>query len=170
MIEQHNLNHSKTYSMTVNQFADLTQEEFKASYLGLSVPHRKRRQLIVVDHQGPGANYEQEVDWLAAGMVTPVKNQLMCASCWAFCSIGALESAYLISTGRKQLFSEQQLVDCSTPYGNKGCHGGDLDPTFRFLAERGTTTQDIYPYVGKDQNCKHKGEFKIKTYGYEVTC
>jgi C1A family cysteine protease len=53
----------------------------------------------------------------------PVKNQGMCASCWAFATVAAFESLLLIK-GKNVLLSEQQLVDCSSKYGNKGCHGG----------------------------------------------
>ena len=63
------------------------------------------------------------IDWEQSKKVSPVKNQLMCGSCWAFSAVGALESKSLINN-RSDILSEQQLVDCSTSYGNEGCHGG----------------------------------------------
>jgi C1A family cysteine protease len=65
------------------------------------------------------------VNWVTAGAVAPVKDQGQCGSCWAFSSVGTLESAYHIAmhkTGTVTQFSEQQLVDCvKSCYG---CSGG----------------------------------------------
>lgn len=62
-------------------------------------------------------------------MVSEVKDQGQCGSCYAFSTIGALESAYMKQRGNdsQQLrFSEQEIVDCSGDYGNAGCQGGML--------------------------------------------
>merc|ERR1712071_694076 len=55
------------------------------------------------------------------GAVNPIKNQGQCGSCWAFSTVGTLESAYKISAGRLFSLAEQQLVDCDK--GNDGCSG-----------------------------------------------
>ena len=78
----------------------------------------------------------------------------------------------MIKKGLNQEFSEQQLVDCSTSYGNKGCHGGELEYTFLYLQKKGVKTEQSYPYVGKDKNCKASrgGPYKIVSYNRDITC
>ena len=39
---------------------------------------------------------EYEINWLAEGKVTPVKDQLECGSCWAFAASTVLESKVAI--------------------------------------------------------------------------
>jgi len=147
-IAEHNANSANTYQTGVNQFTDLTEAEFQAIYLTLNVPQRNIE--VLSGEVTPNA----DIDWQAAGKVSPVKNQGQCGSCWAFSAVAALESAVLIQQGSTDYFSEQQLVDCSRSYGNQGCNGGWMDSAFQYIKDKGISTQDQYPYVARDQSCK----------------
>lgn len=150
-INEHNANPKNTYTMGVNQFTDLTQAEFAAIYLTLQLPKRSFKEVDTTDIPN-GA----DIDWQAAGMVSKVKNQAQCGSCWAFSATAAMESAYLMKATAVDL-SEQQLVDCSHSYGNQGCNGGWMDSAFDYAIDQGLTTTDKYPYVARDQTCKIEG-------------
>ena len=65
-------------------------------------------------------------DWRDVGIVSEVKNQGHCGSCWTFSSTGALESHSALHRGlwRRYLLSEQQLLDCAQAFDNHGCNGG----------------------------------------------
>ena len=73
----------------------------------------------------------------------------MCKSSWAFSAAGALEGLNHKLRGHLVTLSAQQLVDCSEPYGNKGCDGGTVQNAFRYVHEEGgICTESTYPYIG----------------------
>jgi C1A family cysteine protease len=167
-IEEHNRgNHS--WTMDVNDFADLTSEEFRMRYLGFqnrrldtSIPRLTDYSLTRNIKDLP-----KEVDWRTKGVVNPVKNQGQCGSCWAFSAIGALESAWAVKTGKLYSLSEQQLVDCSGSYGNQGCNGGLMDDAFQYAEKNALCSEDDYSYTAKDGTCKAsscKGLVKVKSF------
>ncbi|XP_050667715.1 uncharacterized protein LOC126967282 [Leptidea sinapis] len=96
-------------------------------------------------------------DWRDKNVVTPVKNQGACGSCWAFSCIGSVESQYAIKNQRLALFSEQQLVDCDDR--SFGCAGSmGIDYPFLYLMEKGGLLESDYPYIGMDGVCQYKQE------------
>ncbi len=67
------------------------------------------------------------VDWRTKGAVTPIKDQGYCGSCWAFTAVASLEGQIYRRKNKTVILSEQQLIDCSSSYGNLGCNGGWYD-------------------------------------------
>jgi C1A family cysteine protease len=61
-------------------------------------------------------------NWCSLGGCTPVRDQGNCGSCWAFGTVGPLESAILIQDGASKDLAEQYLVSCNTD--GWGCDGG----------------------------------------------
>ena len=100
------------------------------------------------------SNIADSVNWVEAGGVTPVKDQIHCGACWAFSTIGALEGAYFAKYGELLTFSEQQLIDCDTHdcvswYGghNEGCHGGSMIIAFDYFKDTHPMLKTDYPYT-----------------------
>lgn len=147
---------NKSYTLGVNEFADLSFEEFKAGFLGL-----RRGPLsgpILGEHQNSGLSVPDQVDWEEKGAVTPIKNQGHCGSCWAFSSTGAIEGAWQIATGKLISLSEQQFVDCAkVRWGNDGCNGGRQDQAFNYAEVSDICTEEQYPYVGTNWLFKQCG-------------
>lgn len=139
-IKEHNAK-GLSYTLGVNQFADLTNDEWKETYL---TPGFNRSR---------GTRYETlaptdvtAIDWREQGAVTPIKNQGQCGSCWAFSTIGATEGAIAIATGNLVSLSEQQLVSCSSQ--NYGCNGGLYDYAFKYIVNNGGVDSEVdYPYT-----------------------
>ena len=140
---------NKGFTLVVNKFADLSAEEFTSKYLGTRMPDTLMKSTQKV-HQ----IFESSKDWRYLGKVSRVKNQGNCGSCWAFSSTGAIESAYAIKNGKSVELSEQQLVDCSRPYGNQGCNGGLMHMAFDYVMANGIVSEKTYPYEAQDQRCK----------------
>ncbi|CAF1246044.1 unnamed protein product [Adineta ricciae] len=107
-------------------------------------------------------------DWRTKGAVTPVKNQGQCGSSWAFSAIGSIEGVYAIKTGKLIPLSEQQLVDCSTTYGNMGCGGGLMSTSFQYIQDAGgLQANNTYPYNALDNNCTFdKSKAIVELCGY----
>ncbi len=96
-------------------------------------------------------------DWRDTHKVTPVKDQGVCGSCWAFAATGAYESAFLIANGLNAPISvsDQEGLDCAIP-ALYGCGGGWHDGVFRYIVQNGEVDTDAYPpgsYLGVKGAC-----------------
>lgn len=150
-----------TYTVGFHHFADMSKEEFRAKYLGYKANANEVKTYNEELLKGTPAN---TIDWRTqTGVVTPVKDQGQCGSCWAFSSTGALEGVAAVSGKQPGLsFSEQQLVDCSWKYGNEGCNGGLMNQAFQYVIDNGINSEAAYPYKARDQTCLNKVSiFKI---------
>jgi C1A family cysteine protease len=146
-------------------FTDLTVKEFKDLYL--TYKSRSEHKETTYSHNGLGL--PTAVDWVQNGAVTPVKNEgSKCGACWAFSTTGAVEGAWKIAGNSLTFLSEQELIDCSGSFGNQGCSGGYMDNSFKYIIAKGITSDSIYPYTGKQQDCNAKAQAQViaKISGY----
>jgi len=155
------------YKLGMNAMGDMTHAEFKAAKLGYKRidNHIARSKNTVGPHSKVHA--PASVDWRSKGAVTPIKDQGQCGSCWAFSATGALEGLNVISGHSLVSLSEQQLVDCSTSFGNNGCNGGLMDYAFEYvISKKGITGESDYKYTGQDGTCKTGKPVKATCKGY----
>jgi len=167
LVFQENSEYVKTYNeqhsdieLGINEFADLTNEEFSATYMSGYKPKLEKQWdgvSYLGRHEYSGAELPDSVDWTTKGAVTPVKNQGQCGSCWSFSATGSLEGAWEIATGKLVSISEQQLVDCSKAEGNQGCQGGLMDDAFKYMEQNGMCTEESYSYTAHNGQCHNSG-------------
>merc|ERR1712083_74517 len=151
-IEEHNKS-GASWKKGINQFSDLTEAEFQAMYLGgyKRLPTPAGNFTIA---SKPAKDLPAEVDWRKQGVVTDVKNQGQCGSCWAFCTTEMIESYAGIATGSTPELSSQQVTSC-TPNplkcgGTGGCYGSIPQLGYTYIQLFGHITEEDYPYISGD--------------------
>lgn len=148
-IEKNNAEHVQVYNgeaiYGVTKFSDMTPAEFKTMYLTAkpnNIPDEKR---IVPQFNGPLAD---SIDWVKKGACTPVKDQGMCGSCWAFSAVEAIESYGKLSGHYPlQVLSTQQVTSCDHVGEDAGCKGGFTETAYQYVVKNGgITSEKKYPY------------------------
>ncbi|EAR99860.1 papain family cysteine protease (macronuclear) [Tetrahymena thermophila SB210] len=168
-VQDHNSQDNHTYFLELNQFSDMTQQEFVEKVLMKSDLVDLHIQQTTSNNSTSSAtevsnstsnNAADNVDWRTKGAVTSVKNQGQCGSCWAFSAAGLMESFNFIKNKNLVNFSEQQLVDCmnfENGYSSNGCNGGWPESCLDYSSKFGITTLQNYPYVGVQKKCNITG-------------
>lgn len=145
----HNNNSSVNFTLGVNQFTDLTADEFYSNHVGKISDMSTYGSYGCKSYSSSNTDLPSNIDWRTKNAVSSVKDQGQCGSCWAFSSTGAIEGVWAISNGELLDLSPQQLVDCATgfSYGSHGCNGGEMDGAFKYVSEYGQCEETEYPYT-----------------------
>ena len=146
------------------KFSDITFDEFKSQYLGGGnnfVPKKIVNSQYAKDFSAKKTNdnfslfgsasttsISTSFDWRSKGIISPVKNQKKCGSCWAFALNALLESLYLMATKNSIDLSEQYLVDCVDDNENICTHGYTVYGAIELLLkEKCHLLEKNYPYI-----------------------
>jgi cathepsin L len=180
-IHAHNAR-NETWTAGVNQFTDMTAEEFKAYYAGYvpNMPGTLKVSNAPADIlEAKAEDFAASVDWRSkespkgGKVLTDVKNQGGCGSCWAFSATESIEADVAIETGTLPDLAPQQFVDCApNPLqcgGTGGCQGATAEIAFNYtIAAGGQEGADVYKYTAHTDTCKFdklpKPKFSIKSY------
>jgi C1A family cysteine protease len=148
----------------LNKFSDMAHDEWKAKYLS-NVPRSTSERPVP---QPTGVQAPQSLDWRTSGVVTAVKNQKQCGSCWAFSATETIESSWMMANNVTNItfapLAPQQIVDCDNMDG--GCDGGNPYTAYQYvMSAGGLDKESAYPYTGNDGPC----EFKPASVGAKIT-
>jgi C1A family cysteine protease len=159
--ERHNSEPGQTSTQGVNFLTDRTDDEI-ARLMGWKDNYaRKNVTMAPFDENA----LSSPVDWRTKGVLTPIKNQGHCGSCWSFSTTGAMEASHAIHTGNLISLSEQQLVDCAPMCF--GCNGGNMEFAFEYTEFKALELESEYPYQAVKGTCHYdsaKGKVKATTW------
>jgi len=155
----HNSEVGLSWKKGINKFSDMTVEQFKA-HLGhsSSMSRTMRAQMpLAPESQVRLEDLPTSVDWREKKIVTPVKDQGGCGSCWAFAATETIESTLTQATGKTVLLSSQNMVSC-TPNpqhcgGQGGCAGATCELGYQYVVDHGIASEKDYPYRGVTGKC-----------------
>ena len=171
-IRNHNMGRF-SWTKGINDFTDMTFEEFQEERL-MAPQNCSATNNYKVKEEVKSLGAPESYDWTNYNMVSPVKNQASCGSCWAFSTVGCMESHWnILGKGRNITFAEQQLVDCAGDFDNHGCNGGLPSHAFEYFKYAGGIESDItYPYTAKNGQCVFRPDISVgyvKYGSYNIT-
>jgi len=157
-----------SFTTALNAFADMTNAEYREQVLGLGKRgDRTRAEGALETFQRNAATTPDSFDWRPLGVVTPVKDQAQCGSCWAFSAVAAMEGAYnnkmkgsvpavcsQYTCGPNNTaccsFSEQEIVDCTLNGADTCKLGGEMHDGIMEIVKQQKgkiSTEAQYPYT-----------------------
>jgi len=130
------------WTKELNKFSVMTVKE-KSAYLGRSRQfnyHTSTESILSIQSASfkSVASLPLSVDWRQKNVITPIKSQGGCGSCWAYAAGAAIESFAAINSSVLKVLSTQQLTSC-TPNpnhcgGSGGCGGSTQELAFSYVA------------------------------------
>ena len=120
--------HDDLYELEMNKFTDVNM--LKNNLI-------KKRSPIIYENTFDefNADVPDSVNWVEKDVITKVKDQGQCGSCYAFSATGSMEGIYAIKNNHLRNISEQEIVDCSGAEGNQGCFGGLMNQVFQYVID-----------------------------------
>jgi cathepsin L len=147
----------RTWKEGINHFSDLTEEEMQASkglHRGLMNLQKLKQNRLASAPEDISllAHLPRSVDWRDHNVVTAVKDQGKCGSCWTFATAELIESSVALATGELHDLSPQQIVSCAPNPdgcgGTGGCEGGTVQVAIDHITSvAGLASQWTYPYM-----------------------
>lgn len=164
----------ETHKLGINHLSALTPVEYNAM-LGLNVKDVVRRDDPILNIAASG-DLPKSWDWRTQNLVSSVKNQGACGSCWAFASVGALEGQVKKKNSKVMTeLSEQNIADCTYKMGINGCDGGWIGNAYDAATKAGGVFKSqFYSYKsgksGKTGTCQfvasQTAKIGVKVTGY----
>lgn len=165
-----------TWKASMNRYGDRTDEEMQTlrghkTSMGRRVRDDSENKRV---HRRSVADLPVSVDWrtnVNPSVLTPVKNQANCGSCWAFGTTETLEAHVALATGQDPpVLSPQQYVNCvQNTYkcgGSGGCGGATAEVAFNYTAVHGLPLEADVPYTAKDGVCDPTVRAAARVTGY----
>jgi cathepsin L len=168
----HNEANLHSFKKGINDFTDMRHDEGHFGYSKGAHDAWNGVRTLTADELPfevePADALPASIDWREKGVVTAVKDQGGCGSCWAFAAAATLESHIAIETGTLFNLSPQEFVSCmpnpNKCGGNGGCEGATVDMAFDWMIGKGGIVQEYQmgytSYYGENGNCTIADDMK----------
>lgn len=160
-VDNHNAA-GKSFTTKMNKFGDLSNWEYRSQLLGNR--GNSSRKGLLGTFKATGTSAPDSFDWRSSGVITSVKDQGQCGSCWAFSAVAAMEGAFnnankdnmpsactATCNGKACCsFSEQELVDCVNGGSDNCDEGGEMhDGVMEIINNQANAInlESDYPYT-----------------------
>jgi len=103
---------------------------------------------------------DDSIDWRTKStckVVSKIRDQSSCGSCWAFGSTETFEDRRCIATGQDVEFSTEDTAGCCKGFEcgmSMGCNGGQPTAALKWMAKTGVVTGGDYFDMGSGSSCK----------------
>jgi hypothetical protein len=170
-VNSQNLN----YKLGINQFADMTPEEFAITYL--LDPQEKKNHITDAVRSLKNKGIPEEfgilrllqsyypIDWRKSLQLP--RDQGQCKSSYAIATTTIVEGALSKNYNINDYISTQELLDCERR--NKGCRAGTLNYSVDYVLKNGLSLDKDYPYQAKQLKCRIPSDalkFNIASFSY----
>lgn len=151
--------------MGINKFSDVSFDEFlQVQSPDFNIPSKEDESWKFLgspyfntehsDFEMSSAEIPNNFDWRDHIKMTSVKDQKNCGSCYAFATLGAIESLIYRQTRQVVDLSEQEIIDCGRGYYIAGCNGGSEAGAIEYISQNGLSYEHEYPYTGERGPCR----------------
>ncbi len=160
--DDNDLDENDKLKLDITTLFDLTDEDYNKIYLNYNVTDTEINESQTPSNDTFFGNetdigrhlqtLPRNFDWRSRGVVTRVKNQGICGSCYAFSATGNIESLYALKYGTLLDLSEQQILSCDR--NQNGCTGGSVANALDYIKRvGGLGSESSMRYVGRRQSC-----------------
>lgn len=172
-IEAHNSNPQKSWTMGLNDFADLTREEFLAKTnkkTGLSAEMEVSGMPETTTFASSGLAQQAGINWMQFLQQQVITGSNGCNDNYAWISAVTMNAQSTIRRGSySPAFSPQTYIDCSSNFGNYGCNGGTAANSYTYSYNWGIDTMSNYPYYGTQRPCRAATGYYKNSGAYAVS-
>jgi cathepsin B len=107
------------------------------------------------------AVFEDSMDWRTKApqctVISKIRDQSACGSCWAFGSTETFEDRRCIATSKDIEFSAEDTAGCCSGIAcgsSQGCNGGQPLSALEWMAKTGVVTGGDFQDIGNGTSCK----------------
>jgi len=107
------------------------------------------------------AVFDDSLDWRTKApqctVISKIRDQSACGSCWAFGSTETFEDRRCIATGKDIEFSSDDTAGCCEGFAcgmSRGCNGGQPTAALNWMSKTGVVTGGDFPDMGNGTSCK----------------